>query len=71
MAEEREKWLMPEWMEPFRRFIGNTGGNPIEELMNDHKTNSFNNIIRAGLIVSVDAQIALLHRLALAGLLRI
>jgi len=69
--KKRETWVMPEWMEPFRKFIGNTGGNPIEELMNDHESNAFNNVIRAGLIVSVDSQIILLHRLSIAGLLRL
>lgn len=70
MEEKKEKWVMPEWMEPFRKFITNTGNNPIEELMNDHHSTAFNNVIRAGLIVSVDSQIILLHRLHNAGLLR-
>ncbi len=57
---KNEKWTMPEWMEKYREFIGNTGGNSIESLMNDKKTNSFNNVIKAGLIVSVHSQIMLL-----------
>ena len=63
-------WTMPEWMEPYRKFIGETGGNLIEELMNDHHTTAQVNIIRAGLIVCVNAQISMLHRLHRAGLLR-
>ena len=66
----RDKWTMPEWMESYRQFIGETGGNKVEELMNDHHTTAQTNIIRAGLIVCVNAQIALLHRLHRAGLLR-
>lgn len=54
---------MPEWMEPYRKHITNTGGNPIEELMNDTSANGFNNVIRSVLIAAVDAQITLLNRL--------
>ena len=68
-AVEREPWVMPEWMEDYRDLIGNTGGSSVEELMNDHKTNGFNNVIRAGLIVSVDSQVALLTALHARGLL--
>jgi len=42
----------------------------IENLMNDHDTTCFKNIIRAGLIVSVDSQICLLMRLRQKGLLK-
>ena len=35
----KEQWTMQEWMEPCRSMIGNTDGNPIEELMNNHETN--------------------------------
>lgn len=51
---------MPEWMEPYRGLIGNTGGDTVEGMMNDHKTNGFNNAIRSAMIISVDAQVALL-----------
>ncbi len=60
---------MPDWMEPYRQLISNTGGNPIEELMNDTKTNARSNMIRAALIVSVDCQVKLLARLHHLGLL--
>lgn len=69
MADE-QPWSMPDWMEPYREFIGNTGGNPIEELVNDKTTNGLNNYIRAALIVSVESQVHLLHRLHSQGLLR-
>ncbi len=71
MAEQlQEPWVMPEWMEPYRALIVNTGGNPIEELMNDHRTTQFNNVIRAGLIVAVHSQVFLLERLRAGGHLR-
>jgi hypothetical protein len=62
-------WKMPKWMEPYRDLFQNTGGNSIEDLMNDHDTNGFNNVIRSALIVSVDSQITLLHRMARRGML--
>jgi hypothetical protein len=65
-----KKWKMPKWMEPYRILIGNTGGNPIEELMNDHHTNSENNMIRAVLICCTESQLSLLHRLWRNGLLK-
>lgn len=63
----KKTWVMPDWMEPCRPMFSNTGGNPIEELMNDTTTNIFNNAVRAALIVAVDAQVGLLTRLHEAG----
>lgn len=65
--ERPKQWVMPEWMEPYRDMIRNTGGNSVESLMNDHKTNGFNNSIRAALIVAVDSQVSLLGALHRAG----
>jgi hypothetical protein len=31
---ELNDWRMPEWMEPFRNLIHNTGGNTVEYMMN-------------------------------------
>ena len=70
MNNKDAEWKMPKWMKPYRDIICNTGGNSIEELMNDHKTNAFNNVIRAALIVSVNSQVTLLHRLHENGLLK-
>lgn len=58
-----EPWVMPDWMEPYRELINNTGGNPIEELMNDHTTTVFVNAPRAMLCVAVGSQVALLTQL--------
>ena len=58
-----EKWVMLDWMEQYRGLIGNTGGNPIEELMNDHTTNVDTNVVRSMLCVSVKSQVSLLMRL--------
>lgn len=62
-------WTMPEWMEPYRELIINTGGNPIEELVNDHSTTAQVNLIRAALIVSVTSQVQLLTLLHDRGML--
>jgi len=56
-------------MEPYRSFIGDTGGNSIEDLMNDHHTNAFANYIRAMLIIAVNDQVRLLERLHENGIL--
>lgn len=63
------EWTMPKWMESYREYITNTGGNTVEDLMNDHSSNASNNVMRAGLIVSVESQIVLLHKLYKKGLL--
>lgn len=56
------EWAMPQWMEPFRPFITNTGGNPIEELMNDHDTTTDTNVVRALICVAVKSQVGMLMR---------
>jgi len=66
-----KRWTMPAWMEPYRAMIVNTGGNPIEELMNDDGTNSnvFNNAPRALICVAVKSQVQLLKALHEQGML--
>lgn len=61
-------WDMPEWMEPFRALIS-TGGNPVEDLMNDQRTTVFANAPRAMLCVSTKDQVALLVQLHEQGAL--
>lgn len=60
-----KKWVMPEWMEEYRGDINNTGGNSVEELMNDDGKNSnvFNNAPRALICVAVKSQVHLLETL--------
>lgn len=57
------KWKMPKWMEPYRSSIINTGGNPIEELMNDTTSNMQNNHVRTALIIAVKSQLVFLEYL--------
>ena len=64
---ERKPWVMPTWMEPYRELFGNTGGNTVEELINDRTTTARSNLIRAALIISAENQVALLHRLHKRG----
>lgn len=61
------EWVMPDWMERFRDFIRNTGGNTVEDLMNDTDSNSQNNHIRWAMKVSVADQVKLLGVLVAAG----
>lgn len=65
-------WTMPRWMEPYRAKITNTGGNSVEDLMNDDGTNSnvFNNAPRALICVAVKSQVAMLEVLHKAGHLK-
>ena len=69
MSTATEKWTMPSWMRKYRKFINNTGGNSVEELMNDDGTNSnvFNNPIRGMLCVAVKSQVAMLTELHQQG----
>lgn len=53
-------WVMPEWMERYREYFNNTGGNSVENLMNDKSTN---NNVRSVLAISVASQVILLRRL--------
>lgn len=59
----RTFWKMPKWMKPYREMFCNTGGNSIEELMNDQDSNMFNNAPRAALAIGIDGQVGLLTRL--------
>lgn len=67
-APRRKDWTMPPWMEPYRKLIGNTGGNAIEEMMND-ETDARINLPRAVLAVAVKSQVGLLYALRKAGML--
>ena len=56
---------MPEWMKRYASLIVNTGGNNIEDLVNDDGTNSnvFNNAPRALICAAVKSQVTLLELL--------
>jgi hypothetical protein len=59
---------MPDWMEPYREMINNTGGNSVEALMNNHSPNlGQTNVILAVLISCVDSQVQLLNTLHREG----
>ncbi len=69
MSTKPREWKMPKWMEPYRELIRNTGGLPVEELMNDHTTNAQVNLYRATFCITVKDQVALLTMLHERGLL--
>lgn len=60
-----EIWTMPKWMKRYAPLIVNTGGNNIEDLVNDDGTNSnvFNNAPRALVCAAVKSQVTLLELL--------
>lgn len=66
-----EKFVIPAWMKPYAKMILNTGGNSIEDLMNDDGKNSniFNNAPRALICTAVKSQVQLLAQLYARGLL--
>ena len=66
---KKAPWTMPAWMEKYRPHFSNTGGNSIEELMNDTSSNGANNLVRSALAIAVESQIILLSRLHDKGLL--
>jgi hypothetical protein len=70
MSKEPKPWTMPKWMQPFAEFINNTGGNEIDDLVNDHETTVEVNAPRAIICVAVKAQVILLQSLMKHGLLR-
>lgn len=69
-AVKHEPWAMPEWMEKYRSAIVNTGGNGIEELMNDHDTIVQVNAPRAMICACVKSQVSLLMFLHKEGHLK-
>jgi len=58
-------------MHKYKKLICNTGGNEIEDIMNNDGTNSnvFNNAPMALICVAVKSQVALLEQLNKKGLL--
>jgi hypothetical protein len=59
-------WRMPDWMEPYRTFIAETGGNEIEELLFsfEHDRNMVRtNFPRFAIACMARAQVGLLQRL--------
>jgi hypothetical protein len=63
-----KEWAMPKWMEPYRRFIVNTGGNEIEGMVNGH-ADPFINLPLSTLQACVKSQVALLEALHMAKML--
>lgn len=68
-AKKPKPWTMPPWMEPYREFINNTGGNSVETLVNDSSIVQVNAPL-AMLSHGVQAQVGLLYRLREEGWLR-
>lgn len=69
---KKKIWIIPEWMKQYLPLIMNTGGNNVEDLVNDDGTNSnvFNNAPRALICTAVKSQVALLELLHEKGLLK-
>lgn len=72
IVSKDKNWIMPKWMKSYEKMILNTGGNSIEDLVNDDGKNSniFNNAPRALICASVKSQVGLLEQLYEKGLLK-
>ena len=55
-------WVMPDWMEPFRELIVNTGGNEIERMVNGN-ADPLINLPLSTLQACVKSQVTLLELL--------
>lgn len=65
----KEVYAVPEWMRQFLPLFHNTGGNDVEELLDDEDTNMFANCVRYMLIVSARSQFALLMDMYSKGII--
>jgi hypothetical protein len=65
---KRTKWKMPPWIEPYREAIVNTGGNSIEDLMDD-RSNVVINAPFALISCAVQSQVSLLTKLHTQGII--
>jgi hypothetical protein len=61
-------WTMPEWMEPYRKSIINTGGNSVEEMVNGN-ADPFINLPLSTLQACVKSQVGMLGILHRRGIL--
>lgn len=57
--KKRKPWTMPIWMESYRDLFINTGGNSVEDLMNDD-TSPLINLPRSTLAACVKSQVGFL-----------
>ncbi len=63
---DTEIWTMPEWMEPYREYIRNTGGNVIEDMVNGN-ANPLVNLPLSTLQACVKSQVSMLEGFHRAG----
>ena len=57
-----KRWKMPRWMEPYRDLLVNTGGNPVEDMMNGNAS-PLVNLPLSTLQAAVKSQVGLLYQL--------
>lgn len=61
-------WVMPRWMERYREYICNTGGNSIEDMMNGN-ADPFANLPLSTLQACVKSQVLMLNAMHKDGVL--
>jgi len=61
-------WTCPEWMEPLRGYLeGIGGGRTLEQLMNEHEQNLFNNAPGAAMVMIVKSAVCMFERMVADG----
>jgi hypothetical protein len=64
----KRDFVLPDYLEPWREHIqAECGGCSVEELLNDRKTNGWNNAIKSALICMCETKVKLLARLHKEG----
>ena len=63
-----KKWKMPKWMEKYRDFICNTGGNKVEDMVNGNADPRIN-LPLSTLQACVKSQVGLLLKLHESGVM--
>ena len=77
-ANAPPNWAMPEWMEPYRKYIRTRGHDwenapaiSVEDLMNDQKTSVMTDVILTQDIVAARGQVRMLIQLHQRGFLKL
>ncbi len=69
--ENKETWQCPDWLEKYRKHLESIhGGRTLEQLMNEHGQNMFNNPIGASFCISCINAVNILTRLHNEGMLK-
>jgi hypothetical protein len=66
---KNKKWVMPDWMKPYREMFCNTGGNSVEDLINGN-ADPIVNLPLSTIQFGAKSQLGMILRLHEAGKLQ-